>query len=77
MAEQVDTVAYQQITRSLWYLIHRWSYLAFSVGYVRLFMEQRTVEHMGVVKCLLYHIADTIVYDLIYPHGLGVAKMVG
>jgi hypothetical protein len=43
--EEVDTTQYRRLVRSLRYLVHTWSDLAFSIGYVSQFMQRPTIEH--------------------------------
>lgn len=50
-------VKYKSIVGSLRYLVNSRVDLAFSVGYVSLFMEKPTTKHMVAVKRVLRYIA--------------------
>jgi hypothetical protein len=51
--EAVDATRYRRVIRTLRYLLHTRSDLAFSVGYFSRFMEASREDHLIAVKCIL------------------------
>src|SRR5438132_11202979 len=54
-----DATAYRSLVGSLRYVVHTRPDLAYSVGYVSLFMETPTVQHLAAVKHILWYITGT------------------
>jgi hypothetical protein len=76
MTEEVDATQYQRLVRSLRYLAHTWSDLAFSVGYVSRFMQRPMTEHQQAVKRIIRYVAGTVNHDLYYPRCPGEAHLI-
>jgi hypothetical protein len=74
--EEVDTTQYRRLVRSLCYLAHTWPDLAFSVGYVRRFMQRPTTEHQQAVKRIIRYVAGTLDHGLYYPRCPGEAHFI-
>jgi hypothetical protein len=75
--EEVDATQYRRLVRSLRYLAHTRSDLAFSVGYVSRFMQRPTTEHQQAVKRIICYVAGTLDHGLYYPRCLGEAHLIG
>jgi hypothetical protein len=75
--EEVDATQYRRLVRSLRYLAHTRSDLAFSVGYVSRFMQRPTTEHQQAMKRIICYVAGTLDHALYYPRCPGEAHLVG
>jgi hypothetical protein len=58
-------------------MVHTRPDLAFTVGYVSLFMERSTIEHQQAIKRILRYVAGTLDYDLRYKWCPGGSHLVG
>jgi hypothetical protein len=56
---RVDATEYRSLVGSLRYLVNTRPDLAFSVGYVRRFMEEPHEDHLAAIKHILRYIAGT------------------
>jgi hypothetical protein len=77
MTEKVDATQYWRLVGSLRYLVHTRPDLAYSVGYVRRFLQRPTTEHEQAVKRIVHYVAGTLDHDLYYPRCPGEAHLVG
>jgi hypothetical protein len=75
--EEVDATQYRRLVGSLRYLAHIRPDLAFSVGYMRLFMQRPTTEHQQAMKRIIHYVAGTLDYGLYYPRCPREAHLVG
>jgi hypothetical protein len=60
----LDAIAYQNIIRSLRYLVNTHPDLAFVVGYVSHFLEEPREDHLTAVKKILRYVAGTCNWGL-------------
>jgi hypothetical protein len=60
----VDATSYQNIVRSLRYLVNTHPDLAFVVGYVSHFLEEPREDHLTAVKKILRYVAGTCNWGL-------------
>jgi hypothetical protein len=74
--EEVDATQYRRLVGSLRYLTHTRPDLAFSIGYVRRFMQRPTTEHQQAVKRIIRYVAGTLDHGLYYPRCPGEAHLV-
>jgi hypothetical protein len=68
---KVDATKYRSLVGSLRYLVNTRPNLAFSVGYVSMYMEESHEDHLAAVKHILRYIAGTIDYGVFYPRRKG------
>jgi hypothetical protein len=55
----VDATTYQSIVGSLRYLVNTHPNLAFVVGYMSRFLEERQEDHLAVEKKILHYVEGT------------------
>lgn len=55
----VDATLYKSFVECLMYLVHTRLELAFSIGYISRFMEEKREQHFVAVKHILRYIAKT------------------
>jgi hypothetical protein len=67
----VDAIAYCSLIDSLRYLLHTRPDLTYSICYLSRFMESPKFENLTVVKRILWYVAGTPDYGLLYPRGNG------
>jgi hypothetical protein len=75
--EGVDATQYRCLVGSLRYLTHTRPDLAFSVGYVSLFIQRPTTEHQQALKRIIRYVARTLDHGLYYPRCPGEAYLIG
>jgi hypothetical protein len=68
---KVDATEYRSLVGSLRYLVNTRPDLAFSVGYVRRYMEEPHEDHLATMKHILRYNAGTIDYGVFYPRRKG------
>jgi hypothetical protein len=59
-APVVDGTWYRSIVGSIRYLVNTRHVLAFSVGYVSIFMKRHTEEHLAAAKRIVRYVAGTV-----------------
>ncbi|XP_066373814.1 uncharacterized mitochondrial protein AtMg00810-like [Miscanthus floridulus] len=74
--EEVDPTHYWWLIRSLHYLVHTRSDIAFAVGYMSRFMARWMMEHLKAVKRILRCVVGTLNYGLHYGRALDTARFV-
>ncbi|XP_066333330.1 secreted RxLR effector protein 161-like [Miscanthus floridulus] len=77
MAEEVDPTHYLRMIGSLLYHVHTWLNIAFTVVYMRRFMERTTMEHLQSIKRILRYVAGTLDYGLHYGRAPDLARFIG
>jgi hypothetical protein len=73
----VDATHYRSIVGGLSYVVHTRPDISYAVGYVSRFMEAPTSEHLAAVKHLLWYVAVTLSYDIVYGRGRGAPNLLG
>ena len=76
-AQPVDATEFRSIVGMLHYFIHTRPDLKFSVGFVSMFMEAPTMEHLEEVKHILLYIAGTLNWGVHYSRGAVDAPLIG
>ena len=74
---EVNPTHYWWLIGSLHYQVHTRPDIVFVVGYMSLFMERLTMEHLQVIKRILRYMVGTLDYDLHYGRTLDTARFVG
>jgi hypothetical protein len=67
----VDATTYHSLIGSLRYLLHTRPDLTYSICYLSGFMESLKMEHLAAVKRVLWYVAGTPDYGLLYPTDSG------
>ena len=70
-AVKVDATLYRSIIGGPRYLVHMRPDIAFTVGYVKRFMEDPREDHWAAVKRLLRYIKGTVDQGIIFPNTSG------
>ena len=73
----VDSTFFRSLIGSLRYLTHTRPNVTYSVGFLSMFMERPTVEHLTTLKRVLRYLRGTIGYGLVYLKGQSKARLVG
>ncbi|XP_066333451.1 uncharacterized mitochondrial protein AtMg00810-like [Miscanthus floridulus] len=66
-AAWVDATVYRSIIGGLCYLVHMRPNIAFTVGYVRRFMDDPREDHWAAVKRLLSYIKGMVDQGIVFP----------
>jgi hypothetical protein len=73
----VDATAFRSLVGSLRYLVNTQPDIAFSVGYVSMFLSEPHEDHLIVVKHILRYVAGTMNWGIMMKKGSGKTALVG